>query len=184
MRPFGRLCWAWLPVLVWMALILWLSSRSELPMRTNPQTGEAIRTTFTMAKLAHVFEYGVLALLLLRALMSSHGGLTLGFGTATVVTVIAAGLFGGLDELRQSMTPTREPRFADVALDTASALAACLLVGGWRRISGSAPVTGRQGSSGPSAEPTRAGRDPATTTAGAAGSQRPAGGSRPAGDSQ
>ncbi len=132
-RRCARLCWAWLPVLAWMSLILWLSSRSDLPVRTNPQTGETIRTTFTLAKLAHVVEYGVLALLLLRALIGSYGGLRLSLGAAAITTVVACGLFGGLDELRQSLTPTREPRLTDVALDTASALAVCLVAAGWQR---------------------------------------------------
>src|SRR4051794_32126046 len=105
----GRFLWAWLPVVLWMALILSLSGRSDLPIRTNPQTGETIKTTFTLAKLAHVFEYGVLALLLLRALTSRAGGLRLPLTPAVIVTVVAAALFGGVDELRQSLVPTREP---------------------------------------------------------------------------
>ena len=129
----ARLLRAWLPVLVWMALILWMSSRSDLPVRTNPQTGETIRTTFTVAKLAHVFEYGVLALLLLRALVGTDGGLRLSMPVAIAVTVVAVAVFGGADEIRQSFVPTREPRLTDVALDTASALAACLAVAGWHR---------------------------------------------------
>jgi VanZ family protein len=128
-----RLCWAWLPVVIWMGLILWMSSRSDLPVRTNPQTGETIRTTFTLAKLAHIFEYGVLAMVLLRALTTSSGGLRLPFRAAVVATVTVCGMVGGLDELRQSLTPTREPRLTDIALDTASALAACLLAACWRR---------------------------------------------------
>lgn len=129
----GRLLWAWLPVLLWMAAILWMSSRSDLPVRSNPQTGETIRTTFAAAKLAHVFEYSVLALLLMRAFVTTGGGLHLPMPAAVVVTVLGAGIFGGLDELRQSFVPTREPRLTDVALDTAAALGACLAVAGWRR---------------------------------------------------
>lgn len=127
------MCWVWAPVLLWMSLILWLSSRSDLPVRTNPQTGETIKTTFTVAKIAHVVEYSVLALLLLRALMSAHGGARLAFKVAAFCTVVACGLFGGLDELRQSLVPNREPRLFDVALDTVSALAVCVGVAVWRR---------------------------------------------------
>ena len=130
----GRLLWAWLPVLIWMAFILSLSSQSDVPIRTNPQTGETIRATFTMAKLAHVVEYSVLALLLLRALMTRAGSLNLSLIPAIIVTVLAAAIFGGLDELRQSLVPNREPRLTDVALDTVSALAACLAVAGWLRV--------------------------------------------------
>lgn len=138
--PLARLLWSWLPVLIWMALILWMSSRSDLPVRTNPQTGEVIRTTFTVAKLAHVFEYSVLALLLMRALVGSGGGLHLPMAAGMVVTVVIAAVLGGLDEIRQSFVPTREPRLTDVALDTVSALAATLVVAGWQRIRTSRPA--------------------------------------------
>jgi VanZ family protein len=126
--------WAWLPVLLWMALILTLSSQSNLPARTNAQTGETIRTTYTAAKLAHVAEYSVLGLLLLRAFASPRGGLGLQLWVAITASVLVAGLFGGLDELRQSFVPNREPRLSDIALDTASALAAVMIVALWLRI--------------------------------------------------
>jgi VanZ family protein len=132
-RKFCRLLLAWLPILLWMAVILALSSRSDLPIRTNPQTGETIKTTFTLAKLAHVFEYSMLALLLLRALMTQAGGLRLSLVPSVVVTVLVAAFFGALDEYRQSLVPNREPRLADIALDTASALAACLCVSAYFR---------------------------------------------------
>ncbi|MGE3912747.1 MAG: VanZ family protein [Chloroflexota bacterium] len=134
MARIASLSWAWLPVLLWMALIFSLSSRSDLPVRTNPQTGETIRTTFTLAKIGHVVEYGTLGLLLLRALMSSAGGLQVQFITAAVATVLMAALFGAMDEFRQSQVPNREPRLTDIALDTVSALGACLVVAGWRRV--------------------------------------------------
>ena len=133
MPRIARLLWTWLPVLLWMALILWLSGRSDLPVRTNPQTGETIRTTFAAAKLAHVFEYGVLALLLLRALTGTGGGLRLPLAPAIVVAVLVAGVFGVLDELRQSLVPNREPRLTDVALDSSAALGASLLFAIWQR---------------------------------------------------
>src|SRR3712207_1649192 len=108
MSRLGALAWAWLPVLLWMALILGLSGQSNLPARQNPATGEVIRSTYTLAKLAHVVEYGVLGLLLLRATMLSGGGPGLRFASAAVWTVAATTLFGGLDELRQSLVPNRE----------------------------------------------------------------------------
>jgi VanZ family protein len=116
-----------------MVLILALSSQSDLPARTNPQTGETVRVTFTAAKLAHVFEYSVLGLLLLRALVGADGGVRMALGPATVLAVVLAGAFGGLDELRQTFVPRREPRFSDIAIDTVSAFLAVMLAGGWLR---------------------------------------------------
>ncbi len=134
MSRLGALAWAWLPVLLWMALILGLSGQSNLPARQNPATGEVIRSTYTLAKLAHVVEYGVLALLFLRATTMPRGGLGLSFQTAAVVTVAAATLFGAIDELRQSLVPNREPRIGDVLIDGAGALAAVCAVGIARRL--------------------------------------------------
>ena len=153
MQRLARLCWAWLPVLAWMALILWMSGRSDLPVRTNPQTGETIKTTFTLAKIAHVVEYGVLALLLLRATTGQHGGLRLAFRTAAIGTVLICGLFGGLDEFQQSLVPNREPRLLDIAIDTLSALAVCLVIGGWLRFKqpSAAGVSGSGVRAGPDA---------------------------------
>ncbi len=133
MSRITGLLWSWLPVLAWMAMILSLSGQSDLPARVNPQTGETIRSTYTLAKAAHVVEYSVLALLLLRALLGSAGGLQWPWGRAIVATVLIAAIFGGLDELRQSLVPNREPRLTDVALDTAAALVATLVVGAGRR---------------------------------------------------
>ena len=124
MSRLRAVAWTWLPVLLWIALILTLSGQSNLPARQNPATGEVIRSTYTVAKLAHVVEYGVLALLLLRATTMPRGGLGLRFGTAAISTVVAATLFGAVDELRQSLVPNREPRLGDVLIDGASALAA------------------------------------------------------------
>jgi VanZ family protein len=116
-----------------MALILSLSSQSDLPARTNPQTGETIRSTFAAAKLAHVVEYAVLGLLLLRALTLRAGGIRLTLWLAVALAIVGAGLFGCVDETRQSFVPRREPSPTDVMLDTASAAAAVLTAAWWLR---------------------------------------------------
>jgi VanZ family protein len=116
------LAWHWLPVLVWMALILVLSGRSDLPVRSNPVTGEVAHTTYWSAKVAHVVEYAVLGGLLFRAATARGGGFRLAPLPATVGVVAAATIFGAVDELRQSFVPGREPRLSDVVLDGASAL--------------------------------------------------------------
>lgn len=134
MSRLGSVAWAWLPVLAWMALILTLSSQSNVPARENPVTGEVIRSTYTLAKLAHVVEYAVLALLLLRATTSPLGGIRLGFVVAALWSIVAATLFGAADELRQSFVPNREPSFGDVLIDGASALAAVCVASVARRL--------------------------------------------------
>jgi VanZ family protein len=126
-----------------MALILGLSGRSDFPSRTNPATGEVISTTYTLAKTAHVVEYGVLGSLLLRAATASGGGLALAPTRAAIWVVGAATAFGIGDELRQSLVPTREPRVSDVAIDALSASAAVALMLLWRRLRGPQRVAQR-----------------------------------------
>ena len=125
--------------MAWMALILWLSSRSDLRAAAPSQIMETQGVFFAASKVAHVVEYSVLGLLLLRALSGTGGGLSLPLGIAVVTSVLVSGLFGALDELRQSFVPNRTPRLADIALDTVSALAATLLAAGLLRVGQSRP---------------------------------------------
>ena len=124
----------WAPVLLWMALILVLSSRSDFRSAAPTPVAESQSVFFAVSKLAHVVEYGVLSLLLLRALHGAGGGVRLPLVVAVVVAVLGSGLFGALDELRQSFVPNRTPRVVDIALDTASALMAALLAVGLVRL--------------------------------------------------
>jgi VanZ family protein len=140
-----ELLWSWVPVLVWMGVILALSSRSDLRSSAPTPVMESQSVFFAISKVAHVVEYSVLGLLLLRALAGRAGGLCLPLGAAVVVAVLASGLFGALDELRQSFVPNRTPRLADIALDTGSALAATLLAAGVSRLRQARPAS-RSGS--------------------------------------
>ena len=133
-RRLAGLLWGWGPVLLWMAVILALSSRSDFRSAAPTPVAESQGVFFAVSKVVHVVEYGVLALLLLRALRGGGSGWCLPLGLAVVVSVLVAGLFGALDELRQSFVPNRSPRLADIALDTASALVAALLAAGVIRL--------------------------------------------------
>ncbi|HZO26014.1 MAG TPA: VanZ family protein [Chloroflexota bacterium] len=133
------LLWSWGPVLVWVAVILALSSRSDYQSAAPAQVSEAPGVFFAVSKLVHVVEYSVLGLLLLRALAATGGGPGLGLGVAVAVSVLLAGLFGALDELRQSFVPGRTPRLGDIALDTGSALVATLIAAGLVRLRVSRP---------------------------------------------
>lgn len=128
-----RLAFYWLPIVVWMFVIIGLSSQSELPGRTDPTTGERIASTYSAAKAWHVVEYSVLGLLLFRALHASGGGVGLRPMWAAALSVLACLAFAGLDELRQSFVPRREASIYDVVLDTVAAsiaVGACAL---WRQ---------------------------------------------------
>jgi VanZ family protein len=117
-----------------MGVILSLSSRSDLRSAAPSPVMESDSAFFTVSKMAHVVEYSTLGLLLLRALAGRGGGVWLSLGVAVMVAVVASGMFGALDELRQSFVPNRTPRLTDIALDTGSALAATLLAAGVIRL--------------------------------------------------
>ena len=139
---------AWGFVIVWLAMIMILSSdvfsaastasllRPFLRWLLPSWTPAAIATLhYAIRKTAHVSVYGVLALLNFRALRLSqeataarHAGLTL-----LLVFVVASG-----DEFHQSFTRARTGAFTDVIFDLAGALAALGLAILWRRLRGAA----------------------------------------------
>jgi VanZ family protein len=64
-------------------------------------------------KLGHVVEFGILAVLWHRALVPSP--------QATTAAFVLAAAYGGLDELRQGLDPSRVPALSDVAVDVLGA---------------------------------------------------------------
>ena len=128
-----RLVLFWLPIVVWMLLIIALSSQSNLPTRTDPTTGERIGSTYSLAKAWHVVEYSVLALLLFRALHLAGGGIGLRPTSAAMLSILTCMAFAGLDELRQSFVPRREASISDVVLDTVAASIAVSVCVLWRQ---------------------------------------------------
>jgi VanZ family protein len=69
---------------------------------------------FGLRKIGHVVEFGVLAILWHRALAPSPRAVTGAF--------VLAAAYGGLDELRQGLDPSRVPAVGDVAVDALGAL--------------------------------------------------------------
>jgi VanZ family protein len=95
-----RLFTAWLPVVLWAALIFTLSS--------IPDLGTGLGTwDLVLRKIAHAAEYAVLGFLLLRALGNELAGLAGGIAYAIS------------DEIHQSFVPGRQAAVRDVLVDTA-----------------------------------------------------------------
>ena len=67
-------------------------------------------------KAAHLVEFGILAILWHRALSPARYAAPLAFVLATI--------YGGLDELRQGLVPSRAPALSDVMVDSLGALLA------------------------------------------------------------
>lgn len=96
-----KLLWLWLPVIAWSGLIFYFSSIPQLEVTSEPVGN------FLTRKLAHLFEYAVLYLLIMRATQFKRPGL------AFVLTVA----YSITDELHQALVPTRTAKIEDVVLD-------------------------------------------------------------------
>jgi VanZ family protein len=140
----------WLPVLAWMAVIFFASGDQMSSQHTSRFLGPLIHRlfpalsdtaiaeiVFTLRKTAHVTEYAVLALLLWRACRKPvpRDARPWKWSLARLA-LLASALYAATDELHQCFVPNREARISDVALDTAGAACALLLlwlIGRWRR---------------------------------------------------
>ncbi len=105
--PASRLASAWLPVVVWAAVIFTLSA--------IPDLGTGLGTWDTiLRKGAHLTEYAILGALLLRAL-------------GRELPALAAGLaYAVSDEIHQAFVPGRHARLLDVVIDALGVLAGLL----------------------------------------------------------
>jgi VanZ family protein len=103
---------AWLPVVVWAAVIFALSSLPSLS--TELGTWDTI-----LRKLAHVTEYAILGALLCRAVRRP------------AATVAIATLYAVSDEVHQTFVEGRHGAPLDVGIDALGAIAGVLL---WQRL--------------------------------------------------
>lgn len=127
-RP-GLLRAAWPPI-AWAALIFLLSHQSQPVGRV---------TLFPHAdKLAHAAAFGILAGLTARAVRGA------GWGAARILlaAVVAASLYGAIDEWHQSFVPGRDPDPWDWVADTVGALAGAAAVVGLPRRKSRASIRG------------------------------------------
>jgi len=122
----------WGPAIGWMVLIFLLSS---LPKEEIPVSGESLSIA------AHLIEYGILALLIRRALASPPGF----WGRGVPLFTLSLGLtflYGISDEWHQSFVPGRSSSVMDLAVDVTGAFLALALaslkeggfLGRWSRI--------------------------------------------------
>jgi VanZ family protein len=132
-----------LPVALWLVVILSFSTDAASAQRTSrflgpliawlfPHWDEATRAAahFAIRKTAHVTEYALLAVLLLRALRGNSAERTPPWRWRLALSAVAASaLVAGLDEFLQTRSATRTGSPWDVALDAAGALLGVLL---WR----------------------------------------------------
>lgn len=101
----------WIPPILWALIIFSFSSF------TVGHATEIYWKDFIVKKTAHIFEYGIFATLLYRAMINSG----IKNKKSMWLAVVIACLYGITDEFHQSFTPGREPTLRDVLIDTLGA---------------------------------------------------------------
>lgn len=96
----------WLPVIGWMLVIFFFSSRHSIEVSSTHTVN------FAFFKTLHLLEYAFLFLLTHRALR--YGSDTKKIDMLTFIIII---LYAMSDELHQRFVPTRESAFRDVIID-------------------------------------------------------------------
>ena len=131
----------WIPVLCWMALIFMTSTDALSAAHTSgfiepfllrlfphisPQTLDAVH--FCIRKGAHLTEYGILGILLWRALPEYKGSPDVADWRRAGVALLAATFYAATDEYHQSFVPSRGPSVHDVLIDACGAAIALTIV--------------------------------------------------------
>lgn len=140
---------AWLPVVLWMALLFGASTDLGAPRRTSrflvpvlrwlvPEISPVAleRVQFAVRKTGHALAYAVLAVLIWRAKRQTTSPSPPDFRRDATFAFALAVLYAASDEWHQTFTASRQGSLADVALDAAGAavgLALLWLWGRWRR---------------------------------------------------
>ena len=117
----GHAARLWLPVLVWAGIIFAFSATPNL--RVAP----AADVDFVVRKAGHMFVFGVLAVLIWRALAYST------VRRAMLWSWVLTAAYAATDEFHQSFTAGRHPALQDVGIDTVGALLFLLALMLWLR---------------------------------------------------
>jgi VanZ family protein len=140
----------WLPLVAWLLFIFFMSTGTFSAENTYSVLEPVLRFLFphlspdTIAALhniirkgAHVFEYFVLGLLLLRALRAFSGGVWK--WRWVLLALIGVALWALGDEFHQSFVPTRTASMVDVGIDTAGGALAQFVAVLWYMMKSLAP---------------------------------------------
>jgi len=115
-----RMFIAWMPSIVWMVLIFFLSSRHSI------QVSPEYVWNFLFFKSLHVIEYFILFTLNVRAVhLTWPGSLQIRIFTRAFIFTI---LFAATDEYHQLFVPSRTGQPRDVIIDTLGATLSWLLL--------------------------------------------------------
>lgn len=135
----------WVPVLLWMALIFSASSDAMSSGNTSRIIGPIVRwlvpdideatlgnVVLVLRKTAHMVEYGILSMLIWRALRKPVRGDRRPWRWPQALWALSlAFLYACTDEFHQGYVPSREGSLRDVGFDTAGAALGLLTVWCW-----------------------------------------------------
>jgi VanZ family protein len=129
---------AWLPPLLWMALIVWFSSEAWGADRTSRVVVPVIQLLlpwltpaqvqllhWMLRKGAHLTEYAVLSLLWFRAFVCRHRW---GWPRAALTALAISVAWAATDEAHQAFVPNRGASSVDVLLDAIGAVLALAVI--------------------------------------------------------
>src|SRR5712692_7556865 len=119
----------WTPAILWTAVILAASSASFSSANTggflekliHSIVGDWVNPTlitilhFTIRKMSHVVEYGILSILVYRAVRADRQGWDIRWALAAI---LFAAVVGSLDEWHQAFVPGRTATVWDTVVDT------------------------------------------------------------------
>ena len=111
----------WLPLVLWMGVIFFLSAQPTLPYHPDTLLDSILK------KAGHMVEYGILTFLLWRALSRGWGTL---LWSPLVTAFLVSVLYAVSDEYHQTFVPGRNGTPVDVGIDAVGALVALLVLGG------------------------------------------------------
>ncbi len=108
-KQFKKIVYYWLPQILLMVLIFFLSSHHRVSIT------EESTIDFVIFKSLHMIEYGALFFLTTRAILHTS---TQSKKHALLYAFIFCVLFAFSDEIHQTFVPTREGKLRDVLIDT------------------------------------------------------------------
>ncbi len=115
MKKLKKLIFYWLPPILWMLFIFFLSSKQSISI-----TKEFV-WDFIIFKTFHLIEYAALNFLFFRAFYgwgNKKGDIT----KILILSLFFSIVYAATDEYHQTYTATREGRFRDVIIDSAGAV--------------------------------------------------------------
>lgn len=106
----------WLPVVIILAVIFYLSSQSDFP-------GEKVLNIPFMDKIGHLIEYFILGIFIFRALRYCEN---MAIKKALIITIVFSGIYGITDEIHQLAVPNRYCSLFDWMADCFGSVAVTL----------------------------------------------------------